>query len=286
MALAWQLEVHSTQALILVALADHAQDDGTGAYPSMEYLAYKTNLTERSIQRHMRELETAGIIEVVGNWQGGRGRKREYLLHLEKGDRKPPFEDWLRVTNRRPLETEKDDNLSPFEDVKGDIDDMERVTSCRQKGDILSPPIEESLNRQINRQVEPRPARANQPVHFLGPRDETVMVVVVAFFKSKGTDIDDLTDAYLADQHRAAASMLNQGYPPDDIVRCGAFMASQTWRTNPFDLTDVRAVIGKWAADGKPARERSRTDRRPRGADTIDAARELFDEAESDHAGR
>jgi hypothetical protein len=48
---------------VLLALADHAADDGSSVYPSIATLAYKTELSERTVREALRHLETAGLIE-------------------------------------------------------------------------------------------------------------------------------------------------------------------------------------------------------------------------------
>lgn len=58
--------------LLLLAIADHAHDDGDGAYPSVETLAAKCRQSERNTQRLLRELEAMGEI-VIKDQAGPRG---------------------------------------------------------------------------------------------------------------------------------------------------------------------------------------------------------------------
>ena len=46
--------------LLLLAVADHAHDDGAGAYPSIQTLAAKSRLTPRAVQGILNRLEAAG----------------------------------------------------------------------------------------------------------------------------------------------------------------------------------------------------------------------------------
>lgn len=57
---------------VAVALADHADDKGANVYPSVARLAFKTELSERTVQRALRELEQIGIIvmDVAGGEKG------------------------------------------------------------------------------------------------------------------------------------------------------------------------------------------------------------------------
>lgn len=52
--------------LVLIVLADHAKRDGTGAWPSVATIADEANLSERAVQRALRELEAAGEVVSQG----------------------------------------------------------------------------------------------------------------------------------------------------------------------------------------------------------------------------
>lgn len=56
----------STAKFVCIALADHANDEGEGAYPSIAKLAYKTNLTKTAVINALDALKFNGIIISVG----------------------------------------------------------------------------------------------------------------------------------------------------------------------------------------------------------------------------
>jgi len=56
----------STAKFVLLALADHANDEGRGAYPSLDRLAKKTSLSRRTVQRALDALIKLNIIKCVG----------------------------------------------------------------------------------------------------------------------------------------------------------------------------------------------------------------------------
>jgi len=58
----FDLRIPATEKLVLLAMADHARDDGTGCYPSVGTLASKTSQSRRGVQGIMRRLEQAGLI--------------------------------------------------------------------------------------------------------------------------------------------------------------------------------------------------------------------------------
>lgn len=129
----WKLELSHGKQVVLLALADHAHDDGTHCYPGIPYLAWKTGYSERNVTRILGELEDEEIIEAVGEKSGGYGNYSEYHIHIEKGDKKPEFHrksKAKRVTTQAPggpkrvtSETEKGDNSAQNpdnSDKKGD----------------------------------------------------------------------------------------------------------------------------------------------------------------------
>lgn len=69
MAAVWErIDLTSTQKLVLLALADWANDEGL-CWPSIDRLAAKTSMAGRSVQRIIRDLESTGFIkrdEVLG----------------------------------------------------------------------------------------------------------------------------------------------------------------------------------------------------------------------------
>jgi pyocin large subunit-like protein len=83
MAQVFELGIPAREKLVLLAMADHARDDGTGCYPSVERLARKTSQSRRGVQKVMRRLEQAGLIVPTGNLRGGRNLATEYRVTLE-----------------------------------------------------------------------------------------------------------------------------------------------------------------------------------------------------------
>jgi hypothetical protein len=111
MALVWEYQFTRPEQSIMLALADHAQDDGTQVYPSVARIAWKTDYSERQVQRIMRDLEAKGILTAVKHIGGGRGHATEYCIHIEKGVKKSPF------VKKGDVAREKGDT----DDDKGDI---------------------------------------------------------------------------------------------------------------------------------------------------------------------
>lgn len=77
----WEYSEHKGTALLLMlAIADHAHDDGGGAYPSIETLARKARTTPRHVKRLLHTLKESGELEV----KSGGGPRGTNLYQVTK----------------------------------------------------------------------------------------------------------------------------------------------------------------------------------------------------------
>lgn len=90
--MSWVLRESEAQLgdrLVLIVLADHAREDGTSAWPSLETIAHQSRLSERQARRCLRNLEEAG--EIV---ETGRSRKGTHIYsfprYISRGDNMTP----------------------------------------------------------------------------------------------------------------------------------------------------------------------------------------------------
>lgn len=139
MAAAWRLDMPATKKLALLALADWANDEGGSLYPSIAAIAARCSVSERTVQRILRDLAEDGWLMVVGNENGGRRKTRRYQL------------DAVRISSSGAA---KGDKPSPFRDVERVTSATERVTSTTVKGDmgvtrsIIDPPERASTKKK------------------------------------------------------------------------------------------------------------------------------------------
>jgi len=76
---AFGLDEKPTGKLVLLALADHANENGE-SYPSMKRLEQRTGLTRRSIQQTLRKLEEKGLVNTLEQRKSGRQVVSRYRL--------------------------------------------------------------------------------------------------------------------------------------------------------------------------------------------------------------
>ena len=110
----WELTgLTATEKLILLAIADHANDDGF-AYPSIVGLQAKTCLSERGVQTIIRRLQEVGLLSIQTG--GGRGGKNLYqvILTAETPQQMPPQHmQGLAETPQLTTETPQLTTLNP-----------------------------------------------------------------------------------------------------------------------------------------------------------------------------
>jgi len=137
MAWVWRQNLTPAAKIVLLAIADHADDEGGNAYPSKGTLALKTGYSERQVIRIVNELTDEGWLVEEARRVAGIPVDRMpkvYRIAMSRGDNLSP---------RLPLDGVTSGTL------RGDICDVDGVTSVSPK-----PSIEPSL--------EPTPSAAKR----------------------------------------------------------------------------------------------------------------------------
>jgi len=76
----WKLDLQAPRKMVLLALADNANDEGTNCYPSVGTIVEKCSLSERTVQGHLQALEETGLIQRKER----SGRSTHYTLNVER----------------------------------------------------------------------------------------------------------------------------------------------------------------------------------------------------------
>ncbi len=71
------------EMLLALALADHAHDDGTHIFPSVDHLAVKTRQSVRAVQYQLKKMRECGWLIRVSAGHGGRSQVTEYQISPE-----------------------------------------------------------------------------------------------------------------------------------------------------------------------------------------------------------
>jgi hypothetical protein len=85
----WKTDLPTTEKMVLLAIADHASDDGTNAYPSQATIAKKASISIRTVQRCVNNLVKAKYLR-MDKGAGGSANCREdrrphlYTINLDR----------------------------------------------------------------------------------------------------------------------------------------------------------------------------------------------------------
>lgn len=106
MSLVWECDLPPNQTFVLLAMADHAHDDGSRCFPSVAKLAWKCGYSRRQIQNIIQALRKKAILLVVnhdtgGRGSDGRGQSTEYLIRLTDVPKKQPYQSNARSSTQK-----------------------------------------------------------------------------------------------------------------------------------------------------------------------------------------
>ena len=148
---AWELSLPPTQKLLLLALADNADDSGA-CWPSLKSLASKCEVTSRTIQRAIKEFEACGLLAVTSRYAGnGRQTSNAYRLILTGYP--------VKMSPPASAHRAEDDKLSPSPLVRRgerDTNDTPGMTpGCQGAGDTAMSPLEPPLESPVESPQQP-----------------------------------------------------------------------------------------------------------------------------------
>ena len=81
MTLVWRSDLPANHKLVLLAYADHANDEGGSVYPGEDWMAAKTSYTGGNIRRVTKELVSSGFLHRVK--RGHRGQRAEWEVDVQ-----------------------------------------------------------------------------------------------------------------------------------------------------------------------------------------------------------
>ncbi len=76
----WKLKLQAPRKMVLLALADNANDEGTDCWPSVGKLVEKCSMSERAVQGHLSALEEDGYIKRHERL----GRSNKFTIHVDR----------------------------------------------------------------------------------------------------------------------------------------------------------------------------------------------------------
>lgn len=157
MTLVWPLPLPHADKIVLLALADNANDEGW-CFPSIQTLSTKCSLDPRSIYRVIARLEDAGHV----SRRERPGKSTVYSVHPRTPDTKSP------LTESQSCQRVSPDGRSVTPDRKSSppLTQGQVTPDTQSPITIREPPIEPSLNRQGARASRSRQTAQRLPMDF------------------------------------------------------------------------------------------------------------------------
>lgn len=197
---AYEQDLPPSPKFLLVTIADKADDDGTTA-AGVDFLAYETGISTRTVIRHLKQLEEMDLLHKERReYKGFGGRKTNLtILHPWKDGTKPKWHDYKKLQREAEktkrefgvtspvenFESAQGDNLALSSNSRADTQhdnlspSAHKVTSVHTQGDKSCNfglvPLKErarGLNHQlINHQSVSQSVKSSAPVENSGPTD-------------------------------------------------------------------------------------------------------------------
>jgi hypothetical protein len=112
----WEHEFSHPHQAVLLALADHAHEDGTGIRPSISRIAWKTGYSERSVQNIMAQLRQLGVLVIAV--PATHNTPNEYYFDWSVARPKPSFDEF--VTQKKGRKRRGANSAPLYKGTKGE----------------------------------------------------------------------------------------------------------------------------------------------------------------------
>jgi hypothetical protein len=228
-----------TDRLVLLAISDSANDDGSNAWPSIATIARKANVSSRTVQRCVQNLIELGELEV----EFGTGRQSSRYRVIMK---RPDEQGRQIVTPESPGEPDqgRQDDTPPLTNVTPlpRQDDTPGASDCHPTPDagVTQPILEPSKTQEPSSSGPAAPDPATKP----GPDDNPSALVVELCnlladkIEANGSKRPTVGKGWYA----ACRLMIEQDKREPDKIRNAITwcQADEFWRANILSMPKLR----------------------------------------------
>lgn len=138
MGLVFESDLPRAEKFILLALADHAKEDGSDVYPSVARIGWKTGYSERQIRTIIDSLEKMGILKVVHPGGSGPADVRKYRIVLGAIPMLMDFTAWKESKGAKIAPIQKATRVQ-FSPDKGAVSIEKGCNFEQNKGAAIAP---------------------------------------------------------------------------------------------------------------------------------------------------
>lgn len=173
-ALCWKVRLAATEKLILLRLADYADDQGFNIYPAVQTVADDCGVGRRAAQLTLKKLVDVGILVVI-NQGGGRRRTTEYAIDMDLvkqlKDAPPSEKSHFNGHAVNSAKGANSESSAPFTGVNSASDD---INSAPDSPNPLES-VKEEEESVCDVGVNPREAHTQAPPDSSGTRSAVVV---------------------------------------------------------------------------------------------------------------
>lgn len=231
--------------MVLLAICDSAGDNHI-CWPSLSHIAWKTELSERTVSRAVNELEEMGVLVI-------KRRHRKSSIY---------YVDLSVLPIKKPLEQDVSDEASEFlSDVIGRqnvvqendlwVDKHDTVFDKHDKNDDkhdTKPAPNVLLNRHVtineSSQNESAPVPVTPAIESPKRAPNDVWALVAAYCDATG--IAEVTNKGKAAGQ--AKNLLSAGFTPDEIRAAVQWLSGESWIAGAIDLGTILTHADKFRA--------------------------------------
>jgi hypothetical protein len=134
---AFYFDLPPRQKLLLLAIADHANDDGYGSHPSQVRLAKKVGCTRRHIHNLLKELEAMGLVEIIELGDGAGLTARYHLPWATQEGKATRIGKGGNIQQKAEVQTSHKPSLDPSTSSE-DSSLEESSSSAEEEEDFLN----------------------------------------------------------------------------------------------------------------------------------------------------
>jgi|SRR5690554_2097666 len=207
---AWNIELKSTAKLVLLCLAEHADDVTLEAFPAITRIVQRTGLNRKTVISSLADLEAMGLVEVVKKFGAG----NTYKLHL---DRQPvPKTELVKSTASAQTDTKNGTATSPKNGTSTENGPVpktglnqyqKRDLTSTENGTLIShEPVNNQSNKTIGVVASAEPKSGKRRKVSL-PENFSVTPLMVQWAQKNAPSIDLVSETEkFKDYHTAKAS--------------------------------------------------------------------------------
>lgn len=244
-----------SRKLLAIRLADFADDEGRGIWPTVARLARETEMSERSIQRTLKEFVDEGLLVVVTSASGRPGQATRYDFDMDV---------LAQLEARKHDETATGDSVSPVMsgDSVSETGDTDSRDGCHSVTRTIIEPLDKPSLRESAREAGEEGNAADG-----SESREAIERAFMRFFPKWPTYVSDSQPAarkawfaLTASERLEAVERIGDYLAADKAggrkyhCSAGAYLAERRWQNLPApvrkqDLPKVAKPFGKaWSA--------------------------------------